>query len=78
MLSLEVDLKNNTEKGPNLIQDIQDQLSDSKWYWFFLSIVLAQIWVIYLTFYNSRVVGLILTAVINRFTNFGHIRLGEK
>ncbi|VDI02120.1 Hypothetical predicted protein [Mytilus galloprovincialis] len=77
MLSLEVDLKNNTEKGPNLIQDIQDQLSDSKWYWFFLSIVLAQIWVIYLTFYNSRVVGLILTAVINRFTNFGHIRLGS-
>jgi hypothetical protein len=30
------------------------------------------------TFYNSRVIGLIMTAVINKFAKLGHIKLGKK
>ena len=77
MISLDVSLQNET-KGDNFISDIQSKLNDSKWYWFFLSIFLAQIWVIFLTFYNSRVIGLIMTAVINKFAKLGHIKLGKK
>lgn len=77
MISLDVSLQNET-KGDNFISDIQSKLNDSKWYWFFLSIFLAQIWVIFLTFYNSRVTGLIMTAVINKFVKLGHIKLGKK
>ena len=77
MISLDVSLQNET-KGDNFISDIQSKLNDSKWYWFFLSIFLAQIWVIFLTFYNSRVIGLIMTAVINKFVKLGHIKLGKK
>lgn len=75
-MSLVDDLKNASKS--NFIDEVQLELSDSKWYWFFLSIVLAQAWVLYLTFYNSRVIGVILTAVINKFVKIGHIRLGKQ
>ena len=36
----------------------------------------AMIWIIYLFYYNSRVVGLFLTLIINRFVKYGHIKIG--
>jgi len=52
------------------------ELPDST-FWFFCSIVLAQAWVVYLAYYNSRVLGLIVTAIAKfKFSSYGHIQLG--
>ena len=42
-----------------------------------IAIVAAYAWTIYLTYYNSRVLGLIITAVINKLVRYGHIKLGK-
>lgn len=34
-------------------------------------------WIIYLTYYNSRNIGLILTLIINRLYKDGYIHIGE-
>ena len=34
-------------------------------------------WIIYLTYYNSRNVGLILTLVLNRLYKRGYIHIGK-
>lgn len=34
-------------------------------------------WIIYLTYYNSRNIGLILTLIINRLCKNGYIHIGE-
>lgn len=55
---------------------LDNELPQSSVYWMLIAIVAAQAWTIYLTFYNSRVLGLIITALINRFVKYGHIKLG--
>ncbi|XP_021348394.1 uncharacterized protein KIAA1109-like [Mizuhopecten yessoensis] len=71
------DLTNITEGGIDIEQRLINELPKSTLFWFFTSIGLAQLWVIYLTFYNSRVLGLIVTAIANKFLNYGHIKFGS-
>ncbi|XP_076446239.1 bridge-like lipid transfer protein family member 1 isoform X6 [Babylonia areolata] len=61
----------------SVLERWSDELPQSTVYWMLIAIVCAQAWTIYLTYYNSRVIGLILTAILNRFIKDGHIRLGS-
>lgn len=42
-----------------------------------LATILSCGWIIYLTYYNSRNIGLILTLIINRLYKDGYIHIGE-
>lgn len=44
---------------------------------FFSATILSCGWIIYLTYYNSRNIGLILTLIINRLYKDGYIHIGE-
>jgi hypothetical protein len=63
----------------NFIKNLENELTpaQSTLYWLLISICAAIVWVIYLTYYNSRVLGLVLTAILNRFVKYGHIRFGS-
>uniref|UniRef100_UPI00358EAAD5 bridge-like lipid transfer protein family member 1 n=1 Tax=Myxine glutinosa TaxID=7769 RepID=UPI00358EAAD5 len=39
--------------------------------------ILSGIWIIYLTCYNSRNLGFLLTIILNKFIKFGHIKFGS-
>lgn len=69
--------KNKTNNDDSFIRDIQDNLPSSSIYVFFLSIFLAQAWVIYITLYNSRIFGLVITWILNKFVKYGHISFGK-
>lgn len=45
---------------------------------FFSATILSCGWIIYLTYYNSRNIGLILTLIINRLYKDGYIHIGER
>lgn len=45
---------------------------------FFAATILSCGWIIYLTYYNSRNIGLILTVIINRLYKDGYIHIGER
>lgn len=76
-LNLQETLVNKTKEPDSFIRDIQDNLPSSSIYVFFLSIFLAMAWVLYITLYNSRVFGLIITVIINKFVKYGHIKFGK-
>lgn len=65
------------ETNQTVLQRWEDELPQSKVYWMLIAIVAAQVWTIYLTYYNSRILGLILTAILNKFIKYGDIRLGK-
>lgn len=44
---------------------------------YFSATILSCGWIIYLTYYNSRNIGLILTLIINRLYKDGYIHIGE-
>ncbi|XP_035231560.1 transmembrane protein KIAA1109-like [Stegodyphus dumicola] len=50
---------------------------DSNLAWLLCALSLAMSWVIYITYYNSRVIGYILTKVLNRFSKHGYIKVGS-
>ena len=39
------------------------------------SLFLAMLWVTYITFFNSRVVGSLTTSIINKFVKIGYIKV---
>ncbi|XP_014678865.1 PREDICTED: uncharacterized protein KIAA1109-like, partial [Priapulus caudatus] len=45
--------------------------------WLLFSLVISIIWYLYLIYYNSRVLGMILTKVLNRLYKTGHIQIGS-
>ncbi|KAM4709465.1 bridge-like lipid transfer protein family member 1 [Discoglossus pictus] len=45
--------------------------------WLLVATILSCGWIIYLTYYNSRNIGLILTLVLNRFYKHGYIHIGS-
>lgn len=65
------------ETNQTVLQRWEDELPQSKVYWMLIAIVAAQAWTLYLTYYNSRILGLILTAILNKFIKYGDIRLGK-
>ncbi|XP_058888337.1 bridge-like lipid transfer protein family member 1 isoform X4 [Acipenser ruthenus] len=50
---------------------------DSNFVWLLVATILSCGWIIYLTYYNSRNVGLILTLILNRLYKNGHIHIGS-
>ncbi|XP_064637366.1 bridge-like lipid transfer protein family member 1 isoform X3 [Lineus longissimus] len=63
----------------SLIEKIEDELPDSTFYWLLIALALAIAWVVHITYYNSRVIGLILTFILNKFIikKMGHIQFGS-
>ena len=49
--------------------NLENLKMDSNFIWLLCSLVSAISWVIYITYYNSRVIGYILTKLLNRFIN---------
>lgn len=51
---------------------------DSNFMWLLCSLVSAISWLTYITYYNSRVLGYILTKLLNRFVGkYQYIKVGE-
>lgn len=50
---------------------------DSSFAWLLCALFLAMSWVIYITYYNSRIIGYIITKIVNRFVKKGYIKLGS-
>ncbi|MEQ2270775.1 hypothetical protein XENORESO_012505 [Xenotaenia resolanae] len=50
---------------------------DSNFIWLLVATILSCGWIIYLTYYNSRNIGLFLTLVINRLYKDGYIHIGS-
>lgn len=51
---------------------------DMNMLWLLLSLASSMLWVIYISFYNSRVVGYFITKLVNRFSMKGvYFKIGE-
>ena len=61
----------------NIITRIEEELPKSTLYWFFISLAATIFWAIYLTYYNSRVIGLIVTFIANKFVKYGRVNVGK-
>lgn len=58
--------------------NLKDLKMDSNFAWLLCSLVSAMAWVIYITYYSSRVIGHMLTYILNRFfIQEGHFRVGK-
>ncbi|KAM4723529.1 LOW QUALITY PROTEIN: bridge-like lipid transfer protein family member 1 [Anableps anableps] len=61
------------------LDDLDDYLNqhDSNFIWLLVATILSCGWIIYLTYYNSRNIGLFLTLIINRLYKDGYIHIGS-
>ncbi|XP_076156832.1 bridge-like lipid transfer protein family member 1 isoform X6 [Alosa pseudoharengus] len=64
---------------PYGLDDLEDYLNqrDSNSVWLLVATILSCGWIIYLTYYNSRNIGLILTLIINKLYKKGYIHIGS-
>ncbi|CAJ1073975.1 transmembrane protein KIAA1109 homolog isoform X9 [Xyrichtys novacula] len=71
-------VKNNESTFPSFV-DLDDFLNkhNSNFIWLLVATILSCGWIIYLTYYNSRNIGLILTLIINRLYKEGYIHIGS-
>ncbi|XP_060534290.1 bridge-like lipid transfer protein family member 1 [Cylas formicarius] len=56
---------------------LEDLKMDSNFLMLLFSLIFAVLWVIYITFYNSRLTGYILTKVVNKFVADGYFKIGS-
>ncbi|XP_006866349.1 PREDICTED: uncharacterized protein KIAA1109 homolog [Chrysochloris asiatica] len=70
--------RKNDSIVPSITQ-LEDFLTEhnSNVVWLLVATILSCGWIIYLTYYNSRNVGLILTLVLNRLYKHGYIHIGS-
>ncbi|XP_028932278.1 transmembrane protein KIAA1109 homolog isoform X4 [Ornithorhynchus anatinus] len=73
-----MDQRKNDSLVPSITQ-LEDFLTEhnSNVVWLLVATILSCGWIIYLTYYNSRNVGLILTLVLNRLYKHGYIHIGS-
>ncbi|XP_061600022.1 bridge-like lipid transfer protein family member 1 isoform X6 [Cololabis saira] len=73
-----VSTKNNQSTIPT-VEDLDSFLNkhNSNFIWLLVATILSCGWIIYLTYYNSRNIGLILTLIINRLYKDGYIHIGS-
>ncbi|XP_077518913.1 transmembrane protein KIAA1109 homolog tweek [Amblyomma americanum] len=50
---------------------------DSNFAWLLCALLAATAWVIYITYYNARVLGFLLTKVLNRFVGKAYLKIGS-
>ena len=56
----------------------EDLKMDSNFAWLLCSLVSAMAWVIYITHYDSRVIGFFITRLLNRFmAQGGYMKVGK-
>lgn len=59
------------------INNVLDLPMDSNFVWLLCSLIFAISWVMYITYYNSRVAGYIITRIVNRlFISDGFFKIG--
>lgn len=58
------------------IKDVVE-LFDSNFGLFLVSLFCACVWIVYITFYSSRVTGLVVGRILNRFLKDGDISIGN-
>lgn len=57
---------------------LDDLKMDSNFIWLLCSLVFAIFWIVYIAYYNSRVIGYILTRLLNRFViRDGYVKVGK-
>lgn len=56
---------------------LEDLKMDSNFLMLLFSLIFAVLWVIYITYYNSRILGYIITKVANKFISEGYFRIGK-
>jgi hypothetical protein len=79
---MKLETSGNINTNGSLIDRWGQELPESTVYWMLIAIAAALLWTIYLTYYNSRVLGVILTAILNYLNykfikQYGHIKLGK-
>ena len=57
------------------INDPEDPQSRTNFAVFMSSLIIGMIWITYITFFNSRAVGRIVTSIANRFVKSGYIKV---
>lgn len=78
LIAVQLTSKMQWNLNGSLIEEINKELpKTSNFYSMLISILAAIVWIVYLTYYNSRVFGLCLTLILNRFIKFGHVQLGK-
>jgi len=61
-----------------IFETLENELPpQSTLYYLLISICFAIAWVVYITYYNSRVVAVILTVIVNKLVKFGHVHIGK-
>jgi len=66
------------EKNLTSVNDVIDAITDPNFATFLLSLIVGITWIVYITFYSSRVTGLLVTKLVNHFFKDGHIKIGMK
>jgi len=62
----------------SLIDALENELPpQSTLYYLLISICFAITWVVYITYYNARVIAVILTVIVNKLVKYGHVHIGE-
>ncbi|XP_077093495.1 bridge-like lipid transfer protein family member 1 isoform X4 [Siphateles boraxobius] len=71
-----MDIKNNSFPS---FGELDDYLTrrNSNFVWLLVATIMSCGWIIYLTYYNSRNIGLVLTLIINRLYKNGYIHIGS-
>ena len=61
----------------SVLQRWEDELPESTVYWMLIAIVCAQLWTVYVAYYNSRVLGIIMTTILKKFIKYADIKFGQ-
>ncbi|CAG9772767.1 unnamed protein product [Ceutorhynchus assimilis] len=56
---------------------LEDLKMDSNFLMLLFSLIFAVLWVVYITYYNSRILGYVITKVANKFISEGYFRIGS-
>ena len=76
--ALQKDLLLNLDVNVTSFQDVVDLWNNNtNFTLFLLSLVCAISWIVYITFYSSRVTGVVLTKIANRFVKNGCVKIGK-
>lgn len=59
------------------VDDIYRLGTDTNFLTFLFSLVCGFVWVLYITFYSSRIIALVVTKVVNRFIKEGYLNVGS-
>ena len=72
------DNPNAARWNTNTTVGVNDLEFDSNFAFLIISLLVGSVWYIYITFYNSRLFGMIVTSIVNRFVGQNaYFKVGE-